>query len=101
MFPIGEGESVANYVAPIIDHIAKSGFSFQLTPMGTVIETATLGEAFGIVESAYEKANTLYPDNRVYICMKLDIRPGHEKRMKSKIVSIEDRLGYKLNESKE
>ena len=96
MFPIGHGESVADYVAPVIEHIAQSGFKFHLTPMGTIIETDTLSEAFGIVESAYEKANK--DDKRIYICMKLDIRPGKKERMDSKITSIENRLGYKVNE---
>ena len=87
MFPTDKGESVSPYVSRIIDMIDKSGAAYQLTPMGTVVETDTMKEALSIVEKAYEQ---LEPDcNRVYSSLKFDIRKGKTNRLKQKIASVE------------
>ncbi len=87
MFPTDVGESKSKYVGRIIDMIDKSGVAYQLTPMGTVIETETMRDALDIVEKAYE---VLEPDcGRVYSSLKFDIRKGHENRLKQKIASVE------------
>jgi uncharacterized protein (TIGR00106 family) len=36
--PVGQGESVSAHVARVLDVIDRSGISYQLTPMGTIIE---------------------------------------------------------------
>ena len=90
MFPTDHGESKSVYGNRIIRMIEESGVVFQLTPMGTIIETETMDEALAIVKAAYE---TLEPDcNRVYSTLKFDIRKGKENRMKGKITSIRKRL---------
>ena len=42
MFPTSgdcrEGGSVSKHVSRIIDMIDKSGYAYQLTPMGTIVE---------------------------------------------------------------
>jgi uncharacterized protein YqgV (UPF0045/DUF77 family) len=38
MAPAGQGDSVSEHVARILDVIDKSGVSYQLTPMGTILE---------------------------------------------------------------
>ncbi len=87
MFPTDKGESVSPYVSRIIDMIDKSGVAYQLTPMGTVVETETMREALDIIEKAYEQ---LEPDcSRVYSSLKFDIRKGKSGRLKSKIASVE------------
>jgi uncharacterized protein (TIGR00106 family) len=91
MFPTDKGESVSSYVSRIIDMLNKTDVTYQLTPMGTIIETDSLDQALEIVRKAYR---TLETDcNRVYSSVKLDIRKGPSGRLKEKISSIEQKIG--------
>ncbi len=91
MFPTDKGDSVSSYVSRIIKMIDERGISYQLTPMGTIIETTTMREALDVVEKAYQQ---LSPDcNRIYSSLKFDIRIGMDSRMKGKIKSIEEKIG--------
>jgi len=97
MFPISdncrEGSSVSKQVAKIVDAIDKSGVAYQLTPMGTVVETDTMREALDIIELAYEQVSGC---DRVYSSLKLDIRKNTENRLTSKIKSVENNLGKEV-----
>ncbi len=98
MFPTSgdcrDGASVSQYVSRIIDAIDKSGAAYQLTPMGTIVETDTVREALDIVALAYEQ---LEGDcERVYSSLKFDIRKGKKNRLKTKIASVEKVLGRKV-----
>jgi len=91
MFPTDKGESVSEYISRIIKMIDKGGYSYKLTPMGTVAETDTIREALEIVEKAYQE---LKDDcNRVYSTVKLDIRKGKANRLEGKVTSIEQKIG--------
>lgn len=90
MFPTDKGDSVSPYVSKIVKHIRRSGYSNQLTAMGTLIETETLPEALALINDAYK---ILEEDcERVYVTVSIDIRKGKSGRMASKILSIEDKL---------
>jgi uncharacterized protein (TIGR00106 family) len=92
MFPTDKGESVSEYVSQVIKVIRDSGMSYQLTPMGTIIETDDLLQALGVVQVAY---NTLEQAgcNRIYSSLKLDIRKGKDNRLQGKLKSIQDKIG--------
>jgi len=91
MFPTDKGESVSAEVSRIIEMIRASGVAYQLTPMGTIIETRTVAEALEIVARAHE---LLASDaQRIYATVKLDIRKGRDGRMAGKIRSIVDKIG--------
>ena len=92
MFPTDKGESVSEYVSQVIKVIRDSGLSYQLTPMGTIIETDDLLQALGVVQVAY---NTLEAAgcNRVYSSLKLDIRQGKDGRLQGKLKSIQEKIG--------
>ncbi|WP_294965171.1 MTH1187 family thiamine-binding protein [Sulfurimonas sp.] len=98
MFPTSddcrEGSSVSKQVSKIIDAIDKSGVSYQLTPMGTVVETNTMKEALAVVELAYEQLSDC---ERVYSSLKFDIRKNTNNRLKTKIASVEKALNRKVN----
>lgn len=92
MFPTDRGESVSDYVSQVIRMIRDSGCDYQLTPMGTIIETDTLPQALQLVESAYrvlEQAGC----QRVYSSLKLDIRMGKSDRMRGKVASVREKIG--------
>ena len=91
MFPTDKGESVSEYVSRIIKMIDNGGYSYKLTPMGTVAETKTIVEALKIVEKAYQELE--YDCDRVYSTVKLDIRQGKNNRLEGKVTSIEQKIG--------
>lgn len=91
IFPTGKGESISSYVSKVIEVIRESGVSYQLTPMGTIIETNTLPEALAIVQQSYD---VLAQDcDRVYSSLKFDIRKGKSECMTQKIKSVENIIG--------
>ena len=91
MFPTDVEGSKSPYVSQIIKMIRESGVSYKLTAMSTIIETETLPEALALVEKAYQ---VLEPhSNRVYSCLKMDIRKGKTDRLSGKIKSVEDKIG--------
>ena len=92
MFPTDSGESKSAYVSKVIKMIDQSGVSYQLTAMGTLIETATVPEALALVQQAYE---TLEAEgcNRIYSSLKIDIRKGKNDRLTKKIQSVEEKIG--------
>ena len=92
MFPTDHGESKSEYVAQVINVIKESGFPYQLTAMATIIETQNIKDALNIVQKCYETLEELNC-NRVYSTIKFDIRKGHDNRLKSKIESIESKIG--------
>lgn len=92
MFPTDQGESVSAFVSQVIEMIRDSGSEYQLTPMGTIIETDSLPEALALVEAAYgilEQAGC----ERVYASLNLDIRKGKRNRMQGKVASVREKIG--------
>ena len=74
MFPTDKGASASLYVSRVIAMLRASGKPYQLTAMGTLVETETLEEAQALVLKAY----ALLEDdcNRVY-CTVLTMVPLH------------------------
>ena len=92
IFPTDKGESLSPYVSQVIGMIRDSGVDYQLTPMGTVIETADLGEALAIVERAAQLLGEA-ECRRIYSSIKLDIRDDKAGRLQQKVRSVEDKIG--------
>ncbi|KRT55072.1 MTH1187 family thiamine-binding protein [endosymbiont of Ridgeia piscesae] len=92
MFPTDQGESVSAQVSQVIAMIRDSGVDYQLTPMGTIIETAELSDALALVERAYQLLER-QGCRRVYSSLKLDIRQGKDQRLAQKIRSVEEKIG--------
>jgi len=92
MFPTDRGESVSAEVSQIIKVIRGKTNHYQLTPMGTVIETNSFDEALEILSLCNKTLENLGA-KRIYSSVKFDIRPGKENRMFSKIKSIEKKIG--------
>ena len=91
MFPTDKGESISPYVSKVIQMIHESGATYQLTAMGTIIETETMSEALELVQQSYD---VLEPDcDRVYSSLKFDIRKGKSKCLTQKIKSVEKIIG--------
>ena len=92
IFPTDRGESVGAYVAPVVAMIQASGHAHTLTAMGTIVETADLGDALTLVEQAHALLRG-QGCKRVYAALKLDIREGPMGRLQGKVESVRRRLG--------
>ena len=91
MFPTDKGESVSAYVSKVVKCIADEAESYQLTPMGTIAEFSSFEKATELLNKCYA---VLEPDcNRVYCSAKFDVRKGETGKIKSKIQSIEEKIG--------
>lgn len=91
MFPTDKGESVSAYVSQVIKMISESGYAYQLTPMGTIIETDTMPEALQMIQKSYDILEE--NSSRIYSSIKFDIRKGAKDRLKGKVASIEEKIG--------
>nr|VFJ73148.1 MAG: uncharacterized protein, MTH1187 family [Candidatus Kentron sp. FW] len=92
MFPTDKGESVSQYVSQVVKMIKNTHLDYQLTPMGTVVETDDIKQALDLVERAYNILDGL-GCNRVYSVLKFDIRKGRTNRLLQKIQSVTEKIG--------
>lgn len=90
MFPTDQGKSVSSEVSKVIQMIRESGYSHQLTAMGTLVETQTVKQALEIVERAAEILEV--NSERIYSTLKLDIKKGAHNMLHEKVKSIENKL---------
>lgn len=91
IFPTDKGDSVSQDVSKVIEMIRDSGVPYQLTAMGTLIETQTLPEALNIINRSYEILGE--NSNRVYSTMSMDIQKNKHNRLKTKVDAIENKIG--------
>ncbi len=93
MSPLDKGESLSPYVARILDIIDKSGVTYRLTPMGTILE-GDYQPVMAVVEDCFLD---LQKDcNRISLALKIDYRKGNDSRLNSKVKRIESLLGRNL-----
>jgi uncharacterized protein (TIGR00106 family) len=88
--PLGEGESVSRYVADAVKIIDASGLDYQTHAMGTIVE-GELDEVLAVLKQCVE-AMAVHC-NRISVSAKLDYRHGYQGRLKSKVASVEQKLG--------
>ncbi|MGD9169883.1 MAG: MTH1187 family thiamine-binding protein [Candidatus Thiodiazotropha sp.] len=96
IFPLDKGVSVSKEVSQVIEMIDRSGVEYQLTAMGTLIETSNLADALAIIE----KATQIIHDTgcqRVYASVKIDSRPARKQGLQGKIKSIQKHIGDSIN----
>jgi len=94
VIPIGEGESLGEFVALIIKKVEKSGLPYSLNAMGTVVE-GEWDEVMALIKEC--RAEAMQRAGRIFINISIDDRPAKPMdRMREKIRSVEDRLGVPL-----
>lgn len=94
MTPLGKGESVSEYVARVVDIIDRSGLSYVLTPMGTIIEGESWEQVMYVLKEGFEALKKDCP--RISITMKIDYREGKRGRIFSKVKSVEEKIGREI-----
>ncbi len=92
--PLGQGESVGQYVAQCVDLVDASGLDYRLHAMGTTVE----GDLAPLLE-LLRKCTELVANqcNRVTVTAKFDYRHGRSQMLDSKVSSIERRLGREVS----
>jgi uncharacterized protein (TIGR00106 family) len=93
MTPLDKGESVSKYVSRSLDIIEKSGVTYELNSMGTVLE-GEWDELLKVVTDCYERMRQ--DCNRISCSIKIDYRKNRNNGLVDKIASIEENLGKKL-----
>jgi uncharacterized protein (TIGR00106 family) len=88
--PLGQGESVSKYVAQCIDLVDRSGLSYELHAMGTIVE-GELAEVLALMQRCIEEVAK--SSNRVTCTAKIDYRQGVAGSLQAKIASVEQKLG--------
>jgi uncharacterized protein (TIGR00106 family) len=88
--PLGVGDSVSQYVAECVELVDRSGLDYELHAMGTIVE-GELGEVLDLMRRCIEK--TAEHSDRVTCAAKIDYRRGRSGRIKSKVASVEQKLG--------
>ena len=93
IIPMGiEETGLGEYVAKAVQIIEESGLNYQLTAMGTQIESNDLKKLYAVCESVQEAIFEMGAP-RVYTVLKIDDRRDKENRtLKEKIKSVENRM---------
>lgn len=92
IIPIGtSGTSLSRYVAAAVSALEERGINYELSGMGTLLETETPQELFKAIEAAHE-AVFREGAQRVTTSVKIDDRRDVERSLKDKVSSVEKRL---------
>jgi uncharacterized protein (TIGR00106 family) len=92
--PLGKGESVGQHVAECVEIIANSGLDYELHAMGTIVE-GELEQVLDLMRRCID--HVAQHSDRVTCAAKLDFRRGHTGRIKSKVTSVKEKLGWSLD----
>lgn len=88
--PLGQGESVSTYVTRCVQVVAASGLDYELHAMGTIVE-GELDQVLDVMKRCFEE---LQADcDRITCTAKFDYRRGASGRIRSKVRSVEEKLG--------
>jgi len=87
--PIGVGVHVGKYVTKAVRIVRDSGLTYELNPMGTVVEGS-----WDAVMAVIKKCNDelLGECERLSISIKIDSRRGPAPPMEDKVQSVTERL---------
>lgn len=92
--PLGTGTvSVSEYVAGAVEELQRTGLSFRLTPMGTIIE----GDLDAVLRAIRKMHELPFSKGvqRVYTTIKLDDRRDRLVQMDDKVESVKKKLARK------
>ncbi len=93
IFPVDRGESLSEEVARALDVIDRSGLPYRLGPMGTTLE-GEYDDCMKVVDECF--AALSQECDRVLINLKVDYRSGRDGALRSKVASVEQKVGRKL-----
>jgi uncharacterized protein (TIGR00106 family) len=92
--PVGKGASLSPVIARVLQIIVKSGVPYKANPMGTVLE-GSWDEVMGVIKKCHDEV--MRDAERTVTSIKIDDRTGKDMRIETKLESVEQKLGRKLN----
>jgi uncharacterized protein (TIGR00106 family) len=93
IIPIGTSKtSLSDYVAAAVSAIDKNGISYELTGMGTLLESEDLGLLFNAIKEAHEAVFKIGAE-RVSTSIKIDDRRDSNRTIADKVSSVKKKLG--------
>ena len=84
--PLGAGDSVGAAVAEAVRLVRQSGLPNETNAMFTNVE-GDWGEVMALIKSCVDRVGEVAP--RVSVVVKLDVRPGHDGALGSKVATVE------------
>jgi uncharacterized protein (TIGR00106 family) len=91
--PVGKGEELAELVAGVVDIIDKSGLSYQLTAMGTLVE-GEWDAVLALIKECHLKMRR--HGARVLTRISIDDRQNAVNRLTGKVRDVEKALSREL-----
>ncbi len=91
--PVGEGSSIGDYLAEVLDIVDRSGIPYKVNPMGTVVE-GEWDEIFSLIKQCHNRV--MQKAERAITTITIDDRKGKPNRLDEKVASIERRLQRSL-----
>ncbi|MBU4534683.1 MAG: MTH1187 family thiamine-binding protein [Euryarchaeota archaeon] len=92
IIPVGTSStSLSNYVAAAVLALDKRGIKYQISGMGTQIESENLEDLFKAIASAHE-AVIKEGANRVSTSIKIDDRRDSNRGLADKVASVKKKL---------
>ena len=92
IIPIGtESTSVSSYVAAAVSALEETGIQYQISGMGTQLESDSASELFNAIQVAHEAVFAQGVD-RVYTTVKIDDRRDADRGIADKVLSVKNKL---------
>jgi uncharacterized protein (TIGR00106 family) len=93
IIPIGtSGTSLSDYVAAAISALDNNGIKYELTGMGTLLESKNIDEIFAAIKVAHEAVFVVGAD-RVATSIKIDDRRDIDRTITDKVSSVNQKIG--------
>lgn len=91
--PLDAGESLSQWVAKVVDHIDRSGLTYQLTAMGTIVEGEP-DKVWALIRECHDLMRDV--SHRVSTHISIDDRAGTTGALARKVQKLESLLGRNL-----
>jgi uncharacterized protein (TIGR00106 family) len=92
IIPIGTSQtSISKYVAAALSALDKTGIKYELSGMGTIMESNNPEKLFDAVQKAHEAVFSEGAD-RVATSLKIDDRRDKNRTLNDKIRSVKERM---------
>ena len=92
--PIGVGEELRDYLAPILETIDSSGLPYKLGAMQTTVE-GDWDQVMNLISRCHRQMLEVAP--RVLTHIAIDDRKGAQGRLEGKVHDVEQALGQELS----
>ena len=92
IIPIGtSGTSLSKYIAAAVSALDKTGIKYEISGMGTIMESDDSDELFEAIKAAHEAVFNVGAQ-RVATSVKIDDRRDKEKNLEEKVSSVKEKM---------